>query len=40
MVKKMLVETINDLARRVLLSEKFIKGENNPFEAVEPHKKS
>ena len=35
--KKVLVETKNDLASKVLLSEKFTKGGNSPFETVEPH---
>ena len=38
--KNMLVETMNGLASKVLLSEEFTKGENSPFEKVEPHKNS
>ena len=34
----MLVETKNDLARRVLLCKEFTRGENSPFETEERHK--
>ena len=30
----------NDLASRILLSKVFTRGENIPFETVEPHKNS
>ena len=36
--EKMLIDTKNNLASRLLLSKEFTKRENSPFETVEPNK--